>query len=90
MLNLFVGVVISIFNREKDNIKGNNLLTDSQKQWIDTMLITLKAKPIKFHMTPKNKIRKFFFVLSKNKIFDRTIFACIVVNTLILLIKYYN
>jgi len=27
-LNLFVGVVISTFNREKDKIGGNNLLTD--------------------------------------------------------------
>lgn len=31
MLNLFVGVVISTFNREKDKIGGNHLLTDSQK-----------------------------------------------------------
>lgn len=28
LLNLFVGVVISTFNREKDKIGGNNLLTD--------------------------------------------------------------
>lgn len=28
LLNLFVGVVISSFNREKDKIGGNNLLTD--------------------------------------------------------------
>ncbi len=28
LLNLFVGVVISNFNREKDKIGGNNLLTD--------------------------------------------------------------
>ena len=29
LLNLFVGVVISTFNREQDKIGGNNLLTDS-------------------------------------------------------------
>ena len=28
LLNLFVGVVISNFNRERDKIGGNNLLTD--------------------------------------------------------------
>lgn len=28
LLNLFVGVVISTFNREKDKIGGNNLLTE--------------------------------------------------------------
>eukprot|EP00347_Sterkiella_histriomuscorum_P011811 403371009 len=90
MLNLFVGVVISTFNREKDNIGGNNLLTDSQKQWIDTMIITFKAKPIKVHNKPPNRFRKFFFSLQERNWFNQFIFICILLNTFVLMLKYYN
>ena len=61
LLNLFVGVVISTFNRQKEKIGGNNLLTDRQKEWIDAKLETMKAKPIKLMREPDNKLRKFFF-----------------------------
>ena len=36
MANLFVGVVISSFNRESEKIGKQFLLTDDQKKWIDT------------------------------------------------------
>lgn len=47
LLNLFVGVVISTYNSEKDRIGGNDLLTDKQKEWLDTRLLVLKSKPTK-------------------------------------------
>ena len=47
ILNLFVGVVISTFNLEKENLGKNYLLTATQKEWIDTRLDIVKIKPIK-------------------------------------------
>jgi len=47
LLNLFVGVVISSFNRQKDLLGGNTLLTEKQKEWIDTHLVVLKSQPEK-------------------------------------------
>ena len=47
LLNLFVGVVISTFNREKEKIGGNNLLTDRQKEWLDLRLLVINSKPVK-------------------------------------------
>lgn len=35
-LNLFVGVVISSFNREREKITKDYLLTGKQKEWIDS------------------------------------------------------
>ena len=61
MLNLFVGVVISNFNREKENIGMNNLLTDRQKEWIDARILVINSKPIKKLKPPHNRIRKFLF-----------------------------
>jgi voltage-dependent calcium channel T type alpha-1G len=34
-LNLFVGVVIETFNREKENLSFNSLLKPSQRSWIE-------------------------------------------------------
>jgi len=35
LLNLFVGVVVSTFNREKEILGKNFLLTERQKLWLD-------------------------------------------------------
>lgn len=57
LLNLFVGVVISNFNRERDKIGGNNLLTEAQKEWIDSRLLVINSKPEKKLKPPRNRIR---------------------------------
>jgi hypothetical protein len=43
--NLFVGVVISNYNREKENIGKDFLLSKNQKKWLETKLMLIKAKP---------------------------------------------
>ena len=63
MLNLFIGVVISTFNREKEKIGMNHLLTARQKDWLDTRILIIKTRPIKKLKMPENRIRKFFFKL---------------------------
>ena len=49
LLNLFVGVVISTFNRQKDSIDLKDLLTDKQREWLEIRTLTLAAKPIKVY-----------------------------------------
>ena len=34
MLNMFVGVVISTFEQERDKLEHNSLLTPAQKLWV--------------------------------------------------------
>lgn len=43
--NLFVGVVISTYNREKDRLGNNFLLSDDQKRWIETKLLVVRVHP---------------------------------------------
>ena len=45
-LNLFIGVVVTNFNTEKDKIGGNDLLTEKQREWIDLKLLVLRCAPI--------------------------------------------
>lgn len=56
-LNLFVGVVISTFNREKDAAGGSELLTENQKEWIDLKLLVLRSAPIRKVRIPDDKFR---------------------------------
>lgn len=45
ILNLLVGVVIGTFNSEKENIGKNFLLTNTQREWIDTRMFIYNGKP---------------------------------------------
>ena len=49
ILNLFVGVVITTYNREKEKLGKNFLLTDRQKKWLEAKLMIIEAKP-KVHL----------------------------------------
>jgi hypothetical protein len=89
LLNLFVGVVISSFNREKDSIGGNILLTERQKEWIETHTVVLKSKPIKKIMPPDNKYRAFcFHIVDSSKFFKRFITFIVLINTITLTLSW--
>jgi hypothetical protein len=41
IINLFVGVVVSTYNREKEILGSGFLLTKEQKSWVQTKLIVV-------------------------------------------------
>jgi Ion transport protein len=88
-LNLFIGVVVTNFNTEKDKIGGNDLLTEKQREWIDLKLLVLRSAPIKKIMPPENKFRLLFFRIQKSTSFNNFIFVAIVLNTITLMLKWY-
>jgi len=47
ILNLFVGIVISTFNREKDNLGRSFLLSNGQKEWVTAQHFIFSKKPKK-------------------------------------------
>lgn len=38
ILNMFVGIVINVFNKEKEELQLNHLLTDTQMDWCDVLI----------------------------------------------------
>ena len=52
--NLFVGVVISTYNREKDRLGNNFLLSEEQKKWIETKLLVVRVSPKRLNKRPEN------------------------------------
>lgn len=86
ILNLFVGVVISTFNLEKENLGKNYLLTSTQKEWIDTRMNIIKMKPLKISDYKDNP----FFKIVDSKYFEFFIIGCIIANTLALALNWYG
>jgi hypothetical protein len=90
IMNLFVGIVISNFNREKERLGKNFLLTDKQREWLEIKLLMHRSQPMAKPKAPQNKIRNFFFHIVTHKLFDPVIMGCIVANTLILMLTWYD
>jgi len=38
ILNMFVGIVINVFNKEKETLQMNHLLTQTQSDWCDVLI----------------------------------------------------
>lgn len=51
--NLFVGVVISTYNRESEKLGNHFLLTKDQKEWLEARMLVIKAKPKLYLVKPK-------------------------------------
>ena len=89
-LNLFVGVVIETFNREKENLSFNSLLKPSQRSWIQVQLMTYKVNPIQeLEKQGHSAIRMAMIKFTRHRFFDMTIMALIMLNTLVLAFSWY-
>ena len=89
-LNLFVGVVIENFNAEKEKLSLNALLLAIEKQWIDVLIMTYSAKPLIKINTTGQKFVDFMIHLCYDPRFDKFIMVCIIGNTVLLAMKWYN
>lgn len=86
--NLFVGVVISTYNREKEKLGKLFLLTKDQKKWLEMKLLVIQAKPKLYLKQPQMKCRIPFYKVARSKWFDRFIIVCIILNTIILMLSW--
>ncbi|CDW81684.1 voltage-gated ion channel superfamily [Stylonychia lemnae] len=90
LLNLFVGVVISTYNREKETLGRNFLLTEKQRKWLENKIMMVQSKPMLMMKLPQSEWRQPFFKLAQFVWFERFIYFCIIANTVILAIQWQN
>lgn len=92
-LNLFVGVVIETFNREKDNTTLARLLKIEQRTWIRMQISLYKAKPVPFvdinEAFRDSPMRFYSTKLIRHAFFDGFILTCIILNTIVLGINWF-
>jgi hypothetical protein len=70
ILNLFVGVVISNFNIEKEKIQRDNLLTPTQMEFCDTMIKCYKTQPTAVYVSKGNRCKDSLYYTATSKRFD--------------------
>lgn len=90
ILNLFVGVVVSTFNREKEKLGKNFLLTPNQKKWLEQKKLCMGINPLVVVDEHKSEFRQFFLNVVQHSKFDVFILTCIIVNTFVLCIVWYD
>lgn len=91
IINLFVGVIIDNFNKikESEEIGGKGLLiTPDQKKWIEIQHIMIRQSLRIQTPEPKNKFRKKIYVCVNHEYFEIFIMVCILLNTLIMSMRY--
>ena len=90
VLNLFIGVLISKYNREKELQGKDFMLTESQKKWVKNRMNILQSQPIFRLREPYSDWRAPFFLIAENFWFQQFINLCIVANTVILSLSWYG
>lgn len=74
---MFVGVVITTYNREKEKLGKNFLLTESQKKWLEVRLLLVEAKPKYYIRKPKSSWRVICFKIVQQPwiVFDKIFYS---------------
>ncbi|KAH7476597.1 hypothetical protein KRP22_000443 [Phytophthora ramorum] len=83
VIRLFVGVLVEQFQRNN----GTEILTESQKSWVDLEKFILLLKPLKSIPRPRNIIQAKMFDLSRHAYFSTGISIAIVLNLVLLLVS---
>ena len=90
ILNLFVCVVIDSFNQMKQEITGLKCLTKYQLDWVNMQRFMLRRNLHLKRVIPENACRKKCYNIVQRRAFEGFISGCIILNTLILAMKYYR
>lgn len=90
ILNLFVGVVIDTFNKEKDKLSHNNHLTKLQHEYLEVLQRCYSTSPERRYQKTGNPARDFCRDLALSDRFNNFIMICIILNTICLSITWFG
>jgi len=90
VLNMFVGIVINVFNREKDTLYMNHKFTETQIDWCESMIYVYQQKPYIKYKPGADRVKDVMHSIATNTVFDTFIFLCIIFNTICLTLTWYN
>uniref|UniRef100_K3WWJ6 Calcium-channel protein CCH1 n=1 Tax=Globisporangium ultimum (strain ATCC 200006 / CBS 805.95 / DAOM BR144) TaxID=431595 RepID=K3WWJ6_GLOUD len=82
-IRLFVGVLVEQFQRND----GTQILTESQKSWVDLEKFVLLLKPLKLIPRPRLQIQSKLYDFCQHPCFSQAISAAILLNILLLLVN---
>ncbi|XP_076844007.1 sodium channel protein type 4 subunit alpha A [Brachyhypopomus gauderio] len=87
-LNLFIGVIIDNFNRQKQKLGGDDLfMTEEQKKYYDAMKKLGSKKPVKVIPRPSNKILGVLYDIVNQRVTDIFIMSLIWLNMVTMMVE---
>ena len=90
VLNMFVGIVINVFNREKESLYMNHKITQFQREWCDVLVVCYSQKPKMTYQLTGNMFKDTCYKVATSVFLDNFIFLCIIINTVCLSLTWYN
>lgn len=90
ILNMFVGITINVFNCQKAALEKNHLLTDTQYDWCEALILCYKTIPVVAARKTSSCYRQMCYFISDSTAFQIFILICILMNTTILAATWYN
>ena len=88
VMNLFISVIVSKFNEQKQKTEGISGLTDEQKEWVKIQRYLVDVSPPQIPVKPTNAFRKFFYDQVLSVWFEWFVTICILLNTVMLCMDY--
>jgi hypothetical protein len=90
LLNLFDGIVIDNYYREKEKVLGINDFSSGQRLWIQLQSKVGTQKPKFEVMVPKNKYQACIYKFVMSVYFESFIILVIVINMFVFMIKTHR
>lgn len=90
IMNLFAGVVVMTFNKEKEVLGKSHLLNEKQKKWIEQKRSCIAIQPLTIHKAHESRHREICRNIILSRWFNYLIFAMIAGNAISLGVTWYN
>mmetsp|Transcript_22375 Transcript_22375/g.54652 ORF Transcript_22375/g.54652 Transcript_22375/m.54652 type:complete len:642 (-) Transcript_22375:252-2177(-) len=96
VINLFVGALIHAFNENKSTFSGHFLMTESQANWTQSLLIVQNSQLLPFRTDPPtNPLRRLCYLVVGNGLdmshpFEISISVLLILNTIVVCIQHHN
>ena len=93
--NMFVGIVIEVYKGEMEKVTKNRILSRKQRTWAicQDVAYTVKPEPVKDldeEARTMSRLRQLCLRLVRSQKFEFLILICILANTLVLALHWFN
>jgi ABC-type glycerol-3-phosphate transport system permease component len=93
ILNLFVGIVINTFNRQKEVLSKSFMLSSNKKEWLNFKNTMFNTKPKKVLSSEEDEsigLKTLCYHIQDHDYFDNFITLSICCNTILMTLYYAN
>ena len=90
-VNMIVRIVVQTYNMQKDFLSFNRLLNQQQRSWIHVQIMTYAIKPkLLLQQDSQFCLRRVFIKVQLSPYFENFIMVCILLNTVLMALVWFD